>query len=155
MKKLRSLFTVLVCFGVSSLYAQNYVPKISRDSVAVLNSRVEVLKMAVKLNQLKLSEAKQEADIEKQKLKIIDLRGSYKDAAKESDRLAEALKEGKETDMKKAEKMSKKASGTAKDLKNALEKLQKQIDQVEETRTTIQTEERKLASRSPVIIYKH
>lgn len=155
MKKFKYLLTAIFCLGISSLYAQNYVAKVSRDSLAVLNSRTEVLKMAGKLNQLKLSEAKQEEDIEKQKLKIIDLRGSDKDAAKESQRLADALKEGKETDMKKAEKMSRKASGTAKDLKNALERLQKQIDQVEETRTIIQTEERKLSSRSPVIIYKN
>lgn len=154
MKKLKYLLTTLLCFSISVLSAQNYISKVSRDSVSILDARTEVLKMASKVNQLKLSEAKQEADIEKQKLKIIDLRGSDKDAAKESARLADALKEGKETDMKKAEKMSRKASGTAKDLKNALEKLQKQIDQVEETRTSIQTEERKLASRNPLIIYK-
>lgn len=155
MKKLKYIFTALLCFSVSVLFAQNYVSKVSRDSVSILSARLEVLKMETRVNQLKLTEAKQEADIEKQKLKIIDLRGSDKDAARESARLADALKEGKETDMKKAEKMSRKASGTAKDLKNALERLQKQIDQVEETRAEIQTEERKLTSRNPIIIYKN
>lgn len=155
MKAIKSIFTLCLCFGALSLSAQNYNARVSKDSVAILNARIEVLKNAVKLNQLKLSEAEQEADIEKQKLKVLDLTSSEKEAAKESARLSEALKEGKETDVKKIEKISKKASNSTKNVKNAVERLKKQIDKVEETRTEIQTEERKLANRSPQLIYKY
>jgi chromosome segregation ATPase len=154
MKSLLLLCFLILFSGISSSFAQNYIAKVSRDSAATLSSRIEVLNSAIKLNQLKLSEADQESDIEKQKLRIIDLRGSEKEAVKESSRLAEALKEGKETDMKKIEKISRKATAAAKDLKTALDKLQKQIDRVEETRTRIQTEERKLANREHSIIFK-
>ena len=153
MRTIKSLITILICLTASTVSAQNYNSRISRDSVAVLQSRMEVLKGAIKLNELKLSEAELEADIEKQKLKIVDLNGSEKAAAEESSRLSDALKTGKETDIKKVEKMSRKATNSAKDVKNALEKLRKQIDKIEELRTEIQTEERKLSNRNPLIIY--
>ena len=152
MIKILSFFLLFSCCYFN-LSAQDYTSKVSRDSVAVLNSRIDILKSAIRLNELKLSEASQEADIQKQKLKIIDLRGSEKDALKESKRLSEALESGTETDIKKAEKMSKRATSSAKNLSNAVDKLRKQIDKVEDIRTQIQTEERKLTSRSPNITY--
>lgn len=155
MKTIKPLFTLLFCLVGLSVSAQNYNAKISRDSVAVLQSRLEVLKSSIKLNELKLNEAEQEAEIEKQKLKIVDLIGSEKAAAEESRRLSDALKAGRETDIKKVERMSKKAANSAKDVKNATEKLHKQIDKIEELRTVIQTEERKLANRTPIITYSN
>lgn len=155
MKLIKPIFTVFLCLATFAVSAQNYTSRVSKDSLTILSSRLEVLKGAVKLNQLKISEAEQEADIEKQKLKVLDLTGTEKEAAKEYSRMSEELKEGKVTDVKKVEKMSKRATASAKDLKNALDRLLKQIDKVEETRTEIQTEERKLANRSPLIIYKH
>lgn len=155
MKTIKPLIALLFCLLASTVSAQNYKARISRDSVAVLQSRLEVLKYAIKLNELKLYEAEQEADIQKQKLRIVELNDSEKAAATESSRLSEALKAGRETDIKKVEKMSKKASNSAKDVKNATEKLRKQIDRVEELRAVIQTEERKLANRSPLIIYSN
>jgi hypothetical protein len=154
MNSIKSVMTLFLCFVAICVSAQDYKARVSKDSVTILSARVEVLKSAVKLNQLKLSEAEQEADIEKQKLKILDLTSTEKESSKEYARLSEALKEGKETDIKKIEKISKKASNNAKDVKNALDRLKKQIDKVEETRTEIQTEEGKLANRSPLIIYK-
>lgn len=153
MKIIRPLITVLICFMASAVSAQNYNARISRDSMAVLQARMDVLKSAIKLNELKLSEAELETDIEKQKLKVVDLNGSEKAASEESSRLSDALKTGKETDIKKVEKMSKKATNSAKDVKNGLEKLRRQIDKIEELRTEIQTEERKLSNRNPLIIY--
>lgn len=153
MKMIKPLITGVFCLIASAVSAQNYNAKISRDSLSVLQARMEVLKGAIKLNELKISEAELEADIEKQKLKVVDLNGSEKAAAEESSRLSDALKTGKETDIKKVEKMSKKATNSAKDVKNALEKLRKQIDRVEELRTEIQTEERKMGNRTPLIIY--
>lgn len=153
MKMLRFYFVFFFCIPFLNASGQDYVAKVSRDSVAVLTSRIDVLKSAVKLNELKLSEASQEADIEKQKIRIIELRGSEKTSADESDRLSDALKKGTETDVKKVERMSRKANSKAKSLNNAIDKLQKQIDKVEDTRTLIETEERKLANRSPLIIY--
>lgn len=155
MKLIKPIFTLVFCLATLTVSAQNYTARISKDSLAILNSRLEVLKGAVKLNQLKISEADQEADIEKQKLKVLDLTGTEREAAKEYSRMSEELKEGKVTDVKKVEKMSKRATASAKDLKNALDRLLKQIDKVEETRTEIQTEERKLANRSPLIVYEH
>ena len=153
MKTYKTLLTVILSIVAISGSAQSYVSKVSTDSVAVLTARVEVLKSAAKLNELKLSEAEQEADIRKQELKIADLISAEKASAEESSRLAEAFKEGRETNVKKVEKMSRKAAGSSKDVKNAQEKLQKQLDKVEDTRTEIQTEERKLANREPVIIF--
>ena len=153
MKTFKFLFTLILCMVAISGSAQSYISKVSTDSVAVLTARVEVLKSAAKLNELKLSEAEQEADIRKQELKIADLTSTEKATAEESSRLSEAFKEGRETNVKKVEKMSRKAAGSSKDVKNAQERLQKQLDKVEETRTEIQTEERKLANREPVIIF--
>ncbi|HUH33718.1 MAG TPA: hypothetical protein VLZ28_07170 [Daejeonella sp.] len=155
MKLLKPFLTLLFCAVTVSGFAQSYVSKVSRDSVAVLTARVEVLKSAAKLNELKLAEAEQEADIRKQELKIADLISIEKATAEESSRLSEAFKEGKETNVKKVEKMSRKAAGSSKDVKNAQEKLQKQLNKVEETRTEIQTEERKLANREPIIIFSN
>lgn len=153
MNAFKFLITISLCTTALSVSAQSYVSKVSSDSVAVLTARVDVLKSAAKLNELKLSEAEQEADIRKQELKIADLISTEKAANEESSRLAEALKEGKETNVKKVEKMARKAAGSSKAVKNAQEKLQKQLDKVEETRTQIQTEERKLANREPVLIF--
>lgn len=153
MKMLKPFISVLFCLIASSVSAQNYNARISRDSLSVLQARMEVLKGAIKLHELKISEAELEADIEKQKLKVVDLNGSEKAAAEESSRLSDALKAGKETDIKKVEKMSKKATNSAKDVKNALEKLRRQVDKIEELRTEIQTEERKLANRNPLVVY--
>ena len=153
MKMLKLFISVLLCLIASSVSAQNYNARISRDSLSVLQARMEVLKGAIKLHELKISEAELEADIEKQKLKVVDLNGSEKAAAEESSRLSDALKTGKETDIKKVEKMAKKATNSAKDVKNALEKLRRQIDKIEELRSEIQTEERKLANRNPLVIY--
>ena len=155
MKIMKAFLTLLFCTGVLTVSAQNYVSRVSPDSVSILKSRVDALKSAIKLNQLKLNEADHEADIEKQKAKIIELNGSEKAAAKESSRMSDALQAGTETDLKKVEKLSKKATSSAKDLKNALDKLRKQIDNVEQIRTEIQDEERKLANHSPSIIYKN
>ena len=151
---IKTIFFFLLFFGCHfNLSAQDYTSKVSRDSVAVLNSRIDILKSSIRLIELKLSEASQEADIQKQKLKIIDLKGSEKDAVKESKRLSEALESGTEIDIKKAEKMSKRATSSAKNLSKAVDKLRRQIDKVEDIRTEIQTEERKLTSKSPNIIY--
>ena len=155
MKLIKYILTLLVCLATFTVSAQNYTARVSKDSLAVLNSRLEVLKGAVKLSQLKITEAEQEADIEKQKLKVLDLTGTEREAAKEYSRMSEELKKGNVTDVKKVEKMSKRATASAKDLKNALDRLLKQIDKVEEIRSEIQTEERKLANRSPLIIYNH
>ena len=151
---IKTISFFLLFFGCYfNLSAQDYTSKVSRDSVAVLNSRIDILKSCIRLIELKLSEASQEADIQKQKLKIIDLKGSEKDAVKESKRLSEALESGTEIDIKKAEKMSKRATSSAKNLSKAVDKLRRQIDKVEDIRTEIQTEERKLTSKSPNIIY--
>ena len=153
MKSILFLFLLFFCCSVFHVSAQDYVSKVSRDSVAVLTARIEILKSSIKLNELKLSEASQENDIQKQKLKIIELKGSGKDFDKESKRLSDALENGTETDVKKVEKMSKKATSSAKSLSNAVNKLSRQIEKVEEIRSEIQKEERKLANKSPIIIY--
>lgn len=151
MKMFKSLTTLLFCLSVLSVSAQNYTPKVSRDSVAAIKLRLDILKTSLKLHELKLAEAEQEADIEKQELKIRELKGLEKSTAEESSRLSEAAKDGKEPDTKKAEKMSRKAANTSKSLDNATDRLQKQIDKVEETRGKIRTEEAKLAGRNLVI----
>ncbi len=153
MKIRKLLLTSFICFCSGYVFAQTFTPRIARDSAAVLTARISVLKSVLKLNELKLSEAEQEVDIEKQKLRIIELRGNEKTATEESDRVADAAKAGRETDMKKVDKLARRASSKSKSLDNAIEKLQKMIFKVEDTHTEIETEERKLLSRDPQIIF--
>ena len=151
MKLIKLLTALLICLFALSVSAQNYTPKVSRDSVASLKHRLEILQTSVKLHELKLAEADQEADIEKQEIKVRELKALEKTTAEESSKLSDAAKDGKEQDIKKAEKMSRKAANTSKSLNNAVERLQKQMDKVEETRGKIRTEESKLAGRSLLI----
>lgn len=148
-------FNAVVFFCIFSLHAtaQKYTPKVSRDSIAILTSRTEVLKSAIKVNDLKLAEGSQESDIEKLELKIVELRSLDKASSDESLRLSESLQTGNETDLKKVDRAARKAASNAKSLKNALEKLNKQIDKAEDIKNQIQTEERKLSYRDLLIIF--
>jgi len=151
MKLIKLLSALLFCLSTLAVSAQNYTPKVSRDSVAALKLRLDILKTSVKLHELMLAEAEQEADIEKQEAKVRELKGLEKTTSEESSKLSDAVKDGKESDVKKADKMSRKAANTSKSLDNAVERLQKQMDRVEETRGKIRTEENKLAARTLLI----
>lgn len=154
MNMVKTIITLLFCMSVISVSAQNYSHKVSRDSVAALKLRVEILKASVKMHELKLTEAEQEADIEKQELKVLDLQGIEKSTTDESDKVSGELKNGKETDIKKVEKLSRKAVNSSRNLENATERLRKLHEKVEDTRSDIKTEELRLESRKLVVYFR-
>ena len=151
MKKL--IFAGLLGFASIPAMAQTYNAKVSKDSLGVLNTRVEVLKMSMKVLELKIKEAEEEADVEKLRLKLLEANGNAKAS---SEKHSENInKSGTMVDQKAAEKLTKKAKGDADDAQKALERYNKQIVKVEDIRTQIQGEERKLGYKKPQIIFDY
>lgn len=146
---------MMLLIGVSyttTLTAQEYKPKVSKDSVGVLNARIEALKASAKVQELKIKEAEEETDVEKLRLKLLEANDVAKISAAQNNELTEKLKSGA-VDAKSAEKIVKKAKTDASDAQKALDRYNKQIAKVEEVRTQIQIEERKLTYKKPQIIY--
>lgn len=151
MKKL--IFACLVFAGSIPAMAQTYNPKVSKDSLGILNTRVEVLKMNMKVLELKIKEAEEEADVEKLRLKLLEANGNAK--ASSENHSGNINKSGSVVDQKAAEKLSKKAKSDADDAQKALERYNKQIAKVEDIRTQIQGEERKLGYKKPIVVYDY
>lgn len=131
--------------------AQSYNARVSKDSVGILTNRIEVLKASIKLYELKIKEAEEEAEVEKLRLKLLDANDRSKESAS---RKNDQFK--KETlDSKTLEKLSKVAKNDADDAQKANDKFTKQIARVEDIRTQIQGEERKLTYKKPQIFYDY
>lgn len=64
--------------------AQICTPKVSKHSVGVLANRIEVLKTSIKLLELKIDEAKEETEVEKLRLKLLEGNGNAKALAAQS-----------------------------------------------------------------------
>lgn len=153
MKKfLLFLFTLLSSISV---FAQTYNPKVSKDSAAILNTRVEILKSNIKILELKINEAKEEAEVEKLRLKLLEANGSAKASAEQLSNNGNNTSSGSPVDLKAMEKLSKKAKNGSEDATKALERYNKQISRVEDIRTQIQSEERKLSYKKPYIVFNN
>ena len=131
--------------------AQSYNAKVSKDSVAILTTRLDLLKANIKLLELKVKEADEEADVENLRFKLLEANDKAKEsAAKRNDQLK------KETlDTKALEKLNKAIKNGADDAQKANDRFNKQIAKVEDIRTQIQGEERKLGYKKPQIVYDY
>ncbi len=155
MKIKQTLALIFLLFGfLINSKAQTYTPKVSKDSVGVLNTRVEVLKAALKVQGLKLKEAEEETYIEKLRLKLLEANDISKESAMQNNEAAEKFKAGT-IDAKANEKAAKKTKIDVNDAQKALERYNKQIDKVTALRNEIRAEERKLTYKKPFIIYDY
>lgn len=151
MKKI--IFSCLVIISAIPGMAQTYNPKVSKDSASILNTRIEILKINIKVIELKIKESEEEADIEKLRLKLLEANGISK-ASLES-HSANINKSGTVVDQKVSEKLSKKAKNDVSEAQKASEKYNKQIAKVEDIRTQIQGEERKLGYKKPQVFFTY
>ena len=151
MKKI--IFALLVLIASVPAVAQTYNPKVSKDSLNILAKRVEVLKMSMNVLELKMKEAEEETDIEKLRLKLLEANGNAKVSSENQS--GNVNKSGLVVDQKAVEKLAKKAKGDTADAQKALERYNKQIAKVEDIRTQIQGEERKLGYKKPQIVYDY
>lgn len=153
MKKI--VFIFLGAIAASPVMAQTYTSRVSKDSVGVLANRVEVLKAGIKLIELKLDEAKQEDEVEKLRLKLLEANGNAKASAELSSKNSDKIESGASIDLKAIDKLAKKNKSNADDAQKALERFNKQIAKVENLRTEIQAEERKLGYKKPKVVYDY
>lgn len=151
MKKL--IFIFFSIFAALPVFAQTYNPKVSKDSLGILNARVEVLKSSIKVLELKIKESEEEADVEKLRLKLLEANGNAKSSSEKNS--GNISNNGSVIDSKAVEKLSKKAKSDDEDAKKALDRYNKQIAKVEDIRTQIQGEERKLTYKKPYILYSY
>lgn len=144
---------VAVLFSISAK-AQTYTPKVSKDSVGMLNARLEALKASAKVQELKIKESEEEDEVEKLRIKLLEANANAKNSAAQNSNLSEKLKSAG-VDSKAIEKAAKKAKNDTADAQRALERYNKQIQKVEDIRTQIQGEERKLTYKKPLLVYDY
>lgn len=153
MKKYIFLFFVIV--ATIPAMAQTYNPRVSRDSVGILKGKVDMLKSSIKILELKIKESEEEAEVEKLRLKLLEANGDAKSSYAKNSNQADNTGSRSSIDLKAMEKLSKKAKSDADDAHKALERFNKQIDKVEDIRSQIETEERKLNYKKPQIVYDY
>ena len=144
------LTAMVLLSGTTLVKAQSYTPKVSKDSVGVLVARQDALKASMKVQELKLKEAEEEADVEKLRIKLLEANGNAKESTSQNS--SELAKSG---DAKAMEKLAKKAKNDTEEAKKTLERYNKQIEKVEELRNEIRTEERKLGYKKTFIVFQY
>lgn len=153
----KRFFYLLLTFAVVNVAkskAQVYVAKVSKDSVGVLTSRMEALKASQKIQELKIEEAKEEAEVEKLRVKLLEANDKAKEsAAKSSGHISKTG--SSDINIKETEKLAKKAKNDMEDSQKALDRFNKQIRAVEKIRAEIQTEERKAGYKKPVVNFNY
>ncbi|WP_421946155.1 hypothetical protein [Pedobacter sp.] len=149
------LFILLLVITSKVTMAQTYKANVSQDSVKILNTRIELLKINIKILELKVKESEEEEAVEKLRLKLLDANGKAKASAEESNTYSNKTVSGSTIDMKSMDKMSKKVKGDAIEARKALERFNKQVARVEDVRSQIKTEERKLGYRKPTIVFSY
>jgi hypothetical protein len=153
MKK-RGFLICCLLLVVALVNAQTYTPKVSKDSIGVLTARLEALKASLKVQELKIKEAEEELDVEKLRLKLLEAKDMAKSSAAQDEETTVKLNSGK-IDAKSADKIFKKAKSDKANAEKALDRFNRQIEKVEDIRTQIQGEERKLVYKKPLIIYDY
>jgi len=144
------LTAMVLLSGTTLVKAQSYTPKVSKDSVGVLVARQDALKASMKVQELKLKEAEEEADVEKLRIKLLEANGNAKESTSQN-----SSEQAKSGDAKAMEKLAKKAKNDTADAAKALERYNKQIEKVEQLRTEIRAEERKLLYKKPFIVFQY
>ena len=150
--KFTYVIIVLALLFTNRAKAQNYTPNVSKDSLTVLKDRAEVLKANLKINELKIKESEEEADVEKLRIKLIAANARAKESAIENSTLSKKIASGS-LDAKTIEKIAKKAKNDMVDSQKALDSYHKQIKRVENVRSTIRIEEEKLSGKKPLIVF--
>lgn len=153
MKKL--IFACVLIAGSISAMAQTYSPKVSKDSLSTLSEKVDVLKQHMKVLELKIKEAEEETNVEKLRLKLLEIKGNAKESADKASRNIDKTDAGSSVDLKSMAKLSKKAKSDADESQKALSRYNKQISKVEDIRTQIQGAERKLGYKKPQLVYDY
>ena len=156
MKKNNKIYLTMaiVILFTLSVKSQTYTPKVSKDSLSILNVRLDVLKASAKVQELKIKESEEEDEVEKLRVKLLEANANAKNSATQNSNLSEKLKSAS-VDSKTIEKAAKKAKNDTADAQRALERYNKQIQKVEDIRTQIQGEERKLTYKKPLIVYDY
>lgn len=151
----RIIFACFIIAGSTSAMAQTYSPKVSKDSLRLLNGKVDVIKMQMKVLDLKIKEAEEEMNVEKLRLKLLEIKNNSKESADKASRNIDKTDAGSSIDLKNMAKLAKKAKSDADESQKALSRYNKQISKVEDIRTQIQGEERKLGYKKPQLIYDY
>lgn len=141
---------LLLIFGISAK-AQTYTPNVSKDSLEVLKNRLNMLKVNVKLHELKIKESEEEADVEKLRLKLLAANAKAKESAAKN---ADVSKKIVSADAKSIEKAAKRAKDDMNDAQRALDNYNKQIKKVEGIKSDIRVEEGKLGGMKPTIVFQ-
>ncbi|WP_199120573.1 hypothetical protein [Pedobacter sp. ASV28] len=153
-KKYIYLLLFPTLFGIGSSSAQTYVDKVSKDSLAILNGRLDVLKNIQKIQELKIREAAEEQAVEKLRIKLLEANDKAKESAAKNSKHAQKLANGS-VNAKETAKMAKRAKNDMEESQNALDRYNKQIRKVEGIREQIQSEEKKLGDKKPAIIFDY
>lgn len=140
--------------GVAGAKAQVYSANVSADSLAILKSHLEALKASQKVVEMKMDEAKEEAEVEKLRIKLLAANDKAKQSAEKSSKHAEKA-EGESVDVKETAKVAKQAKNDMQEAEKALDRYNKQIKKIEKLRDKIQAEERKLGYTKPTLSFHH
>ena len=152
-KKFTYLFVLLFICSISYAQAQNYVSQISKDSLSILNDRIEALKTSQKVYELKVEEAKEENEVEKLRVKLLEANDNAKQSASKNSKHTEKLIKG--VNPKETAKLAKTARSDMENAQKALDRYNKQINKVEKLREKIKSEEQKLSYKKPTITFNH
>lgn len=153
-KKYLLVLASVIIFSANQLKAQVYTAKVSKDSIAILSARMEALKASQKVQELKIDEGKEEDEVEKLRVKLLEANDKAKESAAKNSQHTEKLSGGG-INAKETEKLAKRAKNDMQESQKALERYNKQIAKVEKIREQIRTEERKLDYKKPVIIFSY
>ena len=151
----KAILSVIVVMATTPLMAQTYTPRVSKDSVGILKNRIDVLKASINLQELKIKESEEEADVEKLRIKLLEANGNAKSSSEKANKIGNRTEAGASIDLKEMAKLAKNAKNDAEDAQRALDRFNIQIDKVEDIRKDIEKEERKLGYKKPIIIYDY
>jgi len=142
----------LFLFLSPAVRAQSYTPNVSKDSLNVLKQRESMLKAHLKLNDLKIKESDEEAEVEKLRLKLIGANARAKESAAKNNDIGKKI--GASATAKEIEKIAKEAKNDMNDAQKALEAYNKQLKRVDDIRSNIRVEEEKLQALQPRLLFE-
>ena len=148
------LWFAFVFFNVVGAKAQVYVAKVSKDSVAVLKGRLEVLKTTQELQELKIKESVLELEIEKLRESLVEANDKAKDATEKSNKHLKKLGSGT-IDAKDTDRLAKKARKAMEESQKALDRYNKEIRAVDKLREEIKLMEQKESLKKPAIVFSY
>lgn len=151
----RFLLITLLVITCKITMAQTYKANVSQDSIKMLNTKIELLKTNKKIFELKVKESEEESEIEKLRLKLLEANVKAKASAQETNTYSSKTVSGSTIDMKSMDKMSMKVKGDVIEARKALQRFNKQVSKVEDIRSQIKAEERKISYRKSAITFSY